>query len=129
MPRPRKPTSILDLTGRLKHDKKRYADRADEPVDNDPIGEPPAAFNEVQQRIWRDVKAELVDGVGLASDRQSFGTLVRLLEKQERNDLTAAELAALIKLYTLFGMTPSDRSRVKAPKKNAAHANPFGQLA
>ena len=129
MPRPRKPTSILDLTGRLKHDKKRYADRADEPVDNDPIGEPPPAFNEVQQRIWRDVKAELVDGVGLASDRQSFGTLVRLLEKQERNDLTAAELAALIKLYTLFGMTPSDRSRVKAPKKNAAHANPFGQLA
>ncbi len=128
MPRPRKPTGILDLTGRLKHDKKRFADRADEPVDNDPLGEPPAAFNEVQRRLWVEVKAELVDGVGLASDRRSFGSLVRLLEKEERGELTAAELAAMIKLYTLFGMTPSDRSRVKAPKKTAANANPFSQL-
>jgi len=128
MPTPRKPTKILDLTGRLKHDPKRYASRKNEPVDDRPLGGPPGKMDEVEQRIWREVADELVPGVAVRGDRRAFGTLVKLLAKEERNDLMAADRSQLVTLYTRFGMTPSDRSRVSAPPKKKASDNPFTQL-
>lgn len=118
---------MLDLTGRLHHDKKRYQHRKNEPVDNEPLGDPPDRLDPNQRAIWLEIKGELVDGVALASDRQSFELLVCLVDRRRRNDLDGAGLAMMGRLFTAFGMTPSDRSRVSAPKPEG-EKNPFGQL-
>lgn len=127
MPRQRKPTTILDLTGRLKHDKKRYQGRKDEPVVNGPLGGPPDRLDPNQRAIWLEIQGELVEGVALASDRQSFELLVRLVDRCRRNDLDGAGLAMMGRLFVAFGMTPADRSRVSAPKP-PSEENPFGAL-
>ena len=124
---PRKPTRILELTGRLKHDPKRFANRQNEPRENRPIGGPPLRLNLNQQGIWREILGQLVAGVVLQSDHEAFEHLVGLVAKRRRNDLSNPELMALLRLYERFGMTPADRSRVSVRKDSDAK-NRFGTL-
>lgn len=127
MPKPRTPTRILDIRNAFKKHPERRKLRQNEPTENAPLGDPPSRLNEVQSRIWREVQSELVDGVALASDRRAFGTLVRLLEREERGELDKGDLAQMTKLYERFGMTPADRSRVQVAKDPNAK-NRFGKL-
>jgi hypothetical protein len=131
MPRPRKPTTVLKLVGAGKKNPARLRERADEPIDNNPLGAPPKRLMPTERKIWSELQAELVEGVALASDRQAFEVLVRLLGMMRTNGIAAmegAQLSQMNKLFTLFGMTPADRSRVKAPPKNTKK-NPFAQRA
>lgn len=128
MPAPRKPTAILKLVGSVKHDKKRYAVRDSEPVENAPLGPPPDRLQPTHRELWLELQGQLVEGVALASDRAPFERLVKLIAKDRYdNDLTGPEMAQMGRLFTTFGMGPADRSRVKAPKKAVA-ANPFGAV-
>lgn len=123
MPNHRKPTQILDLTGRLAHDRKRYEDRANEPRDNAPLGDPPEWLPATEREIWEQVAAQLVAGVALASDRSAFESMVRLIAKERRDgELSGPEGSRLSRLFAGFGMTPADRSRVSVPPRAAANA-------
>jgi len=127
MPRPRTPTRVLELTGRLKHDKKRYAHRQNEPVENRPLGGPPDRLTATQREVWAELAGQLVEGVALASDRAAFETLVRLVSREREGSLDATERGQMLRVFQMFGMTPSDRSRVSAPGPAKA-GNPFGQI-
>lgn len=127
MPRPRKPTRILELTGRLKHNRKRYAGRQAEPVDNDPLGDPPERLAKSLRALWTELAGSLVPGVALASDRPAFECLVRLVGRDRRGDLSPGDRAHMLRLLMAFGMTPADRSRVAAPARRPA-GNPFSSL-
>ena len=79
--------------------------------------------------LWDEIKGYLAPGVLKQSDCPAFETLVRLVAIERgmhkisgfRIQLTDPERGQMIKLFSLFGMTPSDRSKVKvdAPKKSA----------
>jgi hypothetical protein len=125
--RPRKPTTILELVGRLKHDPATRRARANEPTDNGPLGDAPARLNASQREVWDELKGTLVEGVALVSDASAFEGLVWLEEKRRRNDITGPELSLWKQLHSLFGKTPADRSRVSVPKAGPK-ANPFGKL-
>ena len=131
MPAPRKPTAVLSLAGRFKKDPKRGRARANEPVDNAPLGDPPEYFQPTERQIWNEIQHQLVDGVALASDRHAFEMLVRLVGLMRTNgigSLEGAQLTQMTKLFTLFGMTPADRSRVSAPPGGRRRANAFTKL-
>jgi hypothetical protein len=129
MPTPRKPTAILDLTGRLRHDPQRARARANEPVRNEPLGNPPTRLNAALQEVWREILGKLVVGVALESDAMAFESLVRMVFKErDKGELNGPDGARLDRLYARFGMTPSDRSRVSAPKQGADKSNPFKKL-
>lgn len=127
MPRPRKPTKVLDLTGRLKHNPKRYRDRLNEPVHNAPLGGPPDHLPPTEREIWAELAKQLVEGVALASDRAAFETLTRLVSMERAGQIQGKDRGHLLRLYQMFGMSPSDRSRVSAPAPAKA-GNPFGNL-
>jgi hypothetical protein len=61
--------------------------------------------------------------VAFASDRNAFELMVRLthMMRMEIILMKAADRSALISLWSRFGMTPADRSRVsvEAPKDSA----------
>lgn len=127
MARPRKPTTVLELTGRLKHNRKRYQDRAREPVENTPLGDPPTRLGATEREVWDELKGRLVEGVALNSDATAFEGLVMLEARRRENRVTGSELALWKQLLSLFGMTPADRSRVSAPAKGKT-ANPFAKI-
>jgi hypothetical protein len=128
MPAHRKPSKVLEFTGAFAHDPQRRAARAGEPTKNGPLGGPPPRLNAALRELWVEIAAELVPGVALRSDRRSFEGMVRLQFKMQENEITGPELAQLRMLWALFGMTPSDRSRVSVPKGKDDPANPFKKL-
>lgn len=131
MPANRKPTEVLKLVGAGKKNPARLRERAGEPTDNDPLGDPPAYLMATEREIWGVLKDQLVEGVALASDRMAFEVLCRLVGLMQTNGIGGMEvgqIAQMNKLFVAFGMTPADRSRVKAPPKNTKK-NPFAQRA
>jgi len=128
---PRKPTTILHLNGALRKNAKRYADRADEPIDNEPLGDPPSHLQPTEAAVWHEIKGQMVEGVALASDRLAFEMLCRLVGAVRTSGVDAldgAGRAQMTKLLASFGLTPADRSRVKAPP-SAKKGNPFARRA
>src|SRR3990167_205184 len=103
MPNPRKPTKILSLTGRLKHDKKRFADREYEPVNNRPLGPPPARLNAALKETWLELQGVLVEGVALVSDAPAFDSMVRLVFRERgAGTLNGPDGARLDRLFARF---------------------------
>jgi hypothetical protein len=129
MARPRTPTAQLEARGAfLKHPERERV--GSEVLEAQPGLEFPRkglAKNLVP--IWLEIKGYLAPGVLKQSDGPAFETLVRLvaIERGMRKigkvkfPLTDPERGQMIKLFSLFGMTPSDRSKVHvdAPKESA----------
>lgn len=128
MGRSRKPTEILNLTGRLAHDGKRFADRKGEPVKNAKLGGPPDRLEATERELWVEIKTKLVPGVALQSDAEAFEILVGLIARYRRKAITQGESGMLLKLLSVFGMTPADRSRVSAEHGAAEAEDEWGEL-
>jgi hypothetical protein len=110
--RPRKPTALLEATGRFLHDPQRRRAREHEPKIVGALGEPHRDLNRQEKRIWRELAGELPPGVAGNSDRLAFRKLVRL-ESLSRQGVTKVTEEQLLRSYlAAFGMTPSDRNRV-----------------
>lgn len=110
--RPRKPTALLEMIGRFLHDPQRRRAREHEPKPEGTIGEPHKDLSREEKRIWRELAAELPQGVAGNSDRLAFRKLVRL-EATSRTGIAKVIEEQLLRSYlAAFGMTPSDRGRV-----------------
>jgi hypothetical protein len=122
MSRPRTPSNVLDARGAFKKNPNRA--RPDEPSSEGEIGDPPERFTEDQRAAWGDFARTCHAGVLGGADRIALEIAAVLLADFRVNpaDFPAAKLARLDSLLGRFGMTPSDRSKVKAPKKEAANA-------
>jgi hypothetical protein len=117
MARPRKPTAILALTGRLKKDPKRYRDqgRDDEPQPVGDIGPPPEYFDEAQRARWAEFVADCAPGVLTKHESKALEVASCLAADFRRGKLKVPELALYVKLLVQFGLTPAARSHVKVP--------------
>ena len=128
MPRPRKPTNILNLTGAFDKNPARRKARASEPKDLGELGDPPKRLNAEQLAAWHEIVENTAYGVLTRSDRHILEiTAVLLAEFWQAGALmTGTHLNILNASLGKMGLNPSDRSRVTAqePKKE----NPFAQF-
>ena len=115
MPKPRVPTNILDARGAFNGKPGRRQERKGEPVVTEPLGGPPKHLRAAQRRAWRDIADTAPAGVLTGADRIAVERCAVLLEESRRSPATfnAAKETRLNSYLSRFGMTPSDRSRVK----------------
>lgn len=136
MPNHRTPHNVLDLTGRLEHDKKRLKDRAPPPATKALNAAPPAALTIEFEQAWAMILEAAPEGVLRESDAFLVEEAARLLMIQ-RNSLVMARWSseplppfsnsvhkAFIAVLAKLGMTPSDIGHVAPPAKKQ-DANDF----
>lgn len=120
--RPRIPTNILKLRGVEKNHPERLKERENEPVNKNPIGGPPDYLSANEEKAFRLIVKESIDGVLGEADRIAVSIASKLLAKVMDDEYNGAELGQLNKLLSQFGMTPADRSKISLPgqgKKNS----------
>lgn len=113
MPRPRKPTNLLILSGALDHDRKRYSDRAGEPVDDRPLGPPPEKIRAPVRAAWLEIE-RLAPWLVFA-DRLAVEIAARLLvfvRAAGMGGATPGHISRLQAALGALGLTPADRSKV-----------------
>lgn len=128
MPRPRTPTSVLEATGALAHDSKRYASRVTEPKITDALGVPPKHLTTSQKKVWKELAATAPAGVLTSADRWIVETAVILMTKIRSSDFSAADIGHLRSCLASLGMTPADRSRVSVAKQETPQHDEWSDL-
>lgn len=114
MGRPRKPTALLETAGAFAKNPQRRIARQGEPIPTGELGEPPACLDREEKAAWRELAAELQPGVAGNCDRSAFEELVKLKVGARRHRLSGTEQGLLLSYLSKFGLTPSDRSKVRA---------------
>lgn len=128
MPRPRKPTAVLELQGAFKKDPQRGRARANEPRPTGMIGAAPAGFDPELIAIWDELSRDIPPGVLTNADRLMLEITCRLTQKLRNGRIHGGELSVLAGCCTRLGMTPADRSKIAVPKQEKAE-NRFTKLA
>ena len=126
MSRPRKPTALLKLEGAFKNHPKREKEREHEPQVVEPLGDPPDSLDEAEQARWNEIAA--MAPWATYADRIIVEELARLWMMSRRRTATPAHGKRLDWCLSRLGLTPSDRSKVKAPPKREEQ-NPYAELA
>jgi phage terminase small subunit len=135
MPKPRKPTKLLELSGAMKRNPGRYANRLHEPKSNGPLGEPPDRMSAAEQSAWHELVRLVPDGVLTKADRWIVEIACRLMAAGRehgfggRHGISAGEVGLLNGCLRSMGLTPADRSKVNVTGDEAEEANPFAELA
>lgn len=123
--RPRTPTNILKLNGSAKRHPERMKERENEPVNTQPIGEPPEFLTDVEKSAFNEIVNISITGVLGQADRISVERAAVLLCKcRGLSDAPASysEQAQLYKYLGQFGMLPADRSKISIPKKKKVNS-------
>jgi hypothetical protein len=124
MPRPRKPTEILALSGAFDKDPQRR--RPIGPKSAHPIGDAPEGLAEDEAGCWYEFVANMPAGVLTSADRWVVERLCVLMAKARREGIVAAELGHLRGYLVELGATPASRSRITAPPADdKAPASPW----
>ena len=112
MARPRTPTAILDAKGSFIKHPERKRDGAEALEESADLDSPRESLAPPLKEVWFEIKSYLLPGVLKLSDAPAFESLVRLIYADRNSWLQTAERAQMITLFSRFGMTPSDRSKV-----------------
>ena len=115
MPRPRKPTSLHVVENTYRPG--RHAERDGEPDVSEPIGGPPKGWKPDGKLLWWEVVNAVPAGVVTKVDRLIVELLVRLIVSMRETGTTPALASQVRACLASLGMTPADRSRVKAADK------------
>jgi hypothetical protein len=127
MGRPRKPTSILELTGAFEKNPNRAILRVNEPIPSNDVGDPPPYFNEYLTSIWNEIIENAAPGVIKRSDRLVIEAWCQIIA-YIRCGIAQAPTFAQHKAYAQqFGMTPAARSLVQVPQDD--NGNEFAKAA
>ena len=113
MPKPRKPTAQLALSGQLDARPKQYANRNSEPSSGK-LGTAPKFYDKAKRALWKEVVGTVPPGVLQHSDRFIVEVVCSLLTDLRNGTGTVAGIAQLRQSLASLGMTPADRSRVSA---------------
>jgi phage terminase small subunit len=123
MPMPRKPLALKELHGTAKDHPSR--NNQQQPVVVRGIGPAPEYFDEATSATWDYLVSVMFVGVLSESDRPSFEMMAKLFHRFRYGSydddsvlpaLAVGELARLDSLFSRYGMTPSDRTRLVIPK-------------
>ena len=131
MPRPTKPTAVLEQTGAFRHDPQRARVRKHEPQPKGPLGPAPKHLNKGQQACWRELSRIAPPRVLTVSDRWLVEITARLMAKLRNpraRNLTASEMTQLTNCLARMGLTPTDRTKVSVPEPEKT-GNLFAELA
>jgi hypothetical protein len=121
MPRPRKPTNLLELTGAFKNHPSRLAARAGEPIPTGPLGLVPRHwwakvedpdYGRCQQlcRIWKEI-GKIAPWL-TSGDRIAVELICVLLLKARQGGIRPGEMNVLKGLCNACGLDPSGRARI-----------------
>lgn len=121
MPRPRKPTTLLALSGGLDKNPGRYADRALEPVEQRALGDAPGHLEAPQRAAWAEIERISPEGVLTHADRLIVELAAVLLAKFRRAGelMPLAEVTRLQSILGELGLTPATRSKVTVIARRA----------
>ena len=127
MPRPRKPTSLLELSGAFQKNPQRR--RPEEPKDGRPLGAAPKRLPEAVRPFWDELVRMVTGSILTYRDRWAVELAARLMHKavSPRIVISSAELSTLRSLLAALGMTPADRSKLSVPVEKPK--NPFAEFA
>lgn len=111
------------LKGADKKDPGRFRERKKAPKHEAEAGNAPAHLSEAAKAVWFEIQAYAIPGTTTAADRMAMESLANSFAEYRMapNAFPTSRLMAMIKLLSLFGMTPVDRMRlgvVKEPEKN-----------
>ena len=118
--RPRTPSNILNASGAFKKNPKRGESRKNEPAPIGKITDPPDYLTAAQLIIWNEHLSWLPPHTTCQFDSGAFYSLVRLAEAVRQPRYRREDIVAYLKALGLFGMTPSDRSKVAAMNQKSA---------
>jgi hypothetical protein len=130
MPNPRKPQALRELQGTAKDHPDRQ--NQDQPKVTRGIGPAPEHFTELQSDTWDYLVSVMFAGVLSISDRPTMEMMTVLFyrfrygtydEDTACPPLGGVELSRLDSLFSRYGMTPSDRTKIVVPKQ--PDKNPF----
>jgi phage terminase small subunit len=130
MPRPRKPTALLELNGAFDKNPQRRRKRQHEPKPENPLGSPPMHLRENEMAVWLELSEQLPAGVATSMDRAAFELVTCLLVqfRQHRESMTGSQMTLLATLLGRFGMNPADRSRVAIPQVKSQYRDPLDEF-
>lgn len=115
MGRPAKPTAIHELQGSYEKNPQRR--REGEPRPKRALGPYPNDKPTTPEQCWDYLVDCLPAGVAGDYDRPSMQIAADLLAKHNTDDITSSERGQLIKMLSLFGMSPVDRTKLAVPGK------------
>jgi hypothetical protein len=109
MPRPRKPSNVLELNGAFKHNPDRRRATVKPPAGV--LGPAPDRFDDHQREAYDEIVRLAPPGVLKPSDAPSVELLATLLAefRQAPYAFNAAKHGGTLKLLQQFAMTPSSR--------------------
>ena len=128
MTRQRTPTSLLEAAGTFKHNPSRGLQRANEPEVHEPIpAHAPQHLPDDVQAAWHYIVPLIPEGVAKVVDAPVVEQLCSLyaIFREDPKAFQVAQHGEMRRLLGALGMTPADRSKVSAPKKDT---NPFTEL-
>jgi len=112
LPRPRKPTELLELTGAFAKNPSRT--RPVGAKSEHGLGEPPAHLLAEEAACWHEVVGNSAANVLTSADRVLVEMVARLLARSRVEWLKGAEWALMLQCLVRLGWTPADRSKVAA---------------
>ncbi len=112
MPRPRKPTEVLEVQGAFKVHPERKREVG--PKSTKPLGMPPDYLTLAEVDVWHEVVGNAPGGVLTSTDRPIIEMLVRIMAKSRVEWPKTSEWAVMLQCLVRLGWTPSDRSKVQA---------------
>lgn len=119
MPRARKPTQALELSGAFDKNPQRRKARAAEPVPRGELGPKVESLTALQSACWDRIVALAPPGVLKDSDEAIVELTARLWATVKGGSATAAEVTQFRACLQQLGMTPASRSLVSVPTSNA----------
>jgi len=127
MARPRTPTNILEIRGAYDKHPERKKEREFEPIVRTPIGACPEHLSPEIAAAWIEIVRLAPAGVLTSADALAVELAASLFALHRAGKIDSKDRGQLIVLLGKFGMTPSDRSKVQAPKQKPD--NPFAGIA
>ncbi len=106
-------TEKLKLSGAMRHDPGRYANRTTEGTPTGPVGNPPKHLSAELKIIWYEIRRQISPGVLRSADRLIVELLCRLTFKMRSETITTGETSQLLSCLCHLGMSPADRSRAQ----------------
>lgn len=115
MPRPRKPTAVLEANGAFIHDPQRRDARANEPKPDPNFGNAPRNLTASQKKLWVELTDLVAPDVLTKADRWIVRLTILMAEKVFDGTATSSQTSCFQRCLSQLGMTPADRSKIKVP--------------
>lgn len=126
------PLAIAKLKGSDKKDPQRYRDRKAAIQAPLGVGKPPSSISPGAQRVWEELTPTMVEGVLTVLDNPAWHAFCELYAefKEDPRAMNGTRLTKMITLFSLFGMTPVDRMKIRLEKPGKDKPdNPFEAFA